>query len=130
MIHRTLKVSLCSTEPHSDAVFSCPVAASGQTADVILLDVQPEQRQTFYIFYPTFISLFTVKESLNSWSIRNTYTIHDTPPIKTLTSLGCPVLSLRPLMVRDEPPALGPLWGKMLLSTGSWRRRERGEEER
>lgn len=47
MIHRTLKVSLCSTEPHSDAVFSCSVAASGQTADVILLDVQPEQRQTF-----------------------------------------------------------------------------------
>lgn len=81
-------------------------------------------------FNPTFIGLFTLKQSLNSWSIRNTYTIHDTPPIKTLTSLGCPVLSLRPLMVRDEPPALGPLWGKMLLSTGSWRRRERGEEER
>ena len=52
MIHQTLKVSLCSTKPHSDAVFPCSVAASGQTADMILLDVQPEQRQTFYMLTP------------------------------------------------------------------------------
>lgn len=58
--------------------------------------------------------------SLGSWSTGGTYTIHGTPPIKTLTSLGCPVLRLRPLMVRDEPPALGPLRGEMLLSAGSW----------
>lgn len=56
-----------------------------------------------------------------------TYTIHGTPPIRTLTSLGCPVLRLRPLIVRDEPPALGPLRGEILLSTGSWKRRRRRE---
>ena len=61
MIHRTLKVSLCSTESHSDAVFSCSVAASGQTADVILLDVQPEQRQTFYILTPRLYQSVYVK---------------------------------------------------------------------
>lgn len=57
-----------------------------------------------------------------------TYTMHGTPPIRTLTSLGCPVLSLRPLMVREVPPALGPLWGKMPLRTGSWWRRDKGSE--
>lgn len=67
--------------------------------------------------------------SLSSWSTGGTYTIHDTPPIKTLTSLGCPVLRLRPLIVRDEPPALGPLRGEMLLSTGSWWRDEEKRRE-
>lgn len=47
MIHRALQVALCATKPHSDAVFSRPVAASGQTADVILLDVAPEKRNVF-----------------------------------------------------------------------------------
>lgn len=42
-------------------------------------------------------------------NINRTYTTHGTPPISTLTSLGCPVLSLWPLMLRAEPPALGPL---------------------
>lgn len=49
MIHRALQVALCTTKPHSDAVFSRPVAASGHTADVILLDVAPEKRNVFYI---------------------------------------------------------------------------------
>lgn len=42
MIHQTLQVALCSPKPHSDSMFSCSVAAFGQTADLILLDVQPE----------------------------------------------------------------------------------------
>lgn len=60
-------------------------------------------------------------------NLKATYTIHGTPPIRTLTSLGCPVLRLRPLIVRGEPPALGPLRGEMLLSTGSWKRSRRRE---
>lgn len=135
MIHQTLQVALCPSKPHSDAVFSCSVAAFGQTADLILLDVQPERRRRFNLLHLGTFSPTNKHEwmcHLYLWrgklavSIQVTYTTHGIPPISTLTSLGCPVLSLRPLMVREEPPAFGPLWGKMLLSTGSWwwRRRE------
>lgn len=59
--------------------------------------------------------------SMNRIYSGSAYTSHGIPPIKTLTSFRCPVLSAWPVMVREEPPALGPLWGKMLLSTGFWR---------
>lgn len=63
-------------------------------------------------------------------STGGTYIIQGTPPIKTLTSLGFPVFRLRPLMVTDEPPALGPLSGKILLSTGFCSREDRQNIEK
>lgn len=44
MIHQAPQVSLCPTEAHSDAVLPGPVAASGHTADVVLLDVGAGQK--------------------------------------------------------------------------------------
>lgn len=52
MIQWTLQVALRSTKPHSDAVLSCPVAASGQTADVILLDAAPGGEEHVLHFNP------------------------------------------------------------------------------
>lgn len=40
VIHEGLQVSLCAAEAHSDAVLPGPVAASGQAADLLLLDVR------------------------------------------------------------------------------------------
>lgn len=37
-------MSLCPTEAHGDAVLPGPVAASGHTADVVLLDVGAGQK--------------------------------------------------------------------------------------
>lgn len=39
MINQALQVALCPTKAHGDAVLSCSVAASCQTADLVLLDV-------------------------------------------------------------------------------------------
>lgn len=40
VIHEGLQVSLCAAKAHSDAVLPGPVAASGQAADLLLLDVR------------------------------------------------------------------------------------------
>lgn len=113
-------MSLRAAETHGDAVLPGPVAASGQAADLLFLDVRAgwknkeEKKEKKRVFINT-----------NPWAAecvsvcRVTHTRHSTPPMRTATSLGCPVFRLRPLIVRDEPPALGPLRGETLLSAGS-----------
>ncbi len=47
------------------------------------------------------------------------YIVQGTPPTVTVRSEGRPVSRFRPVMVRDVPPALGPLSGDTPITNGS-----------
>lgn len=54
MIHQALQMALRSTKADHNDVLSCSVAASGQTLDLILLDVEPEdeKKKFFHLLSP------------------------------------------------------------------------------
>lgn len=52
--------------------------------------------------------------------------LQGTPPTVMLRSKGWPVSRFRPVIVRDVPPAFGPLSGDTPITNGSWEDREEG----
>ena len=51
---------------------------------------------------------------------RESYMLQGTPPTVMVRSEGLPVSRFRPVIVRDVPPALGPLSGVTPITNGSW----------